>query len=466
MARLLTTGGEESNSLGDLTLTQWDNASSGITIVTSPVHTATGVHSILCPDNGAAQFLTRSLVSVKTTGSLWARIYAQWTTFGTSPNSFGSLLRWTNSGASAITIRFNPSTKKFRIDNAVNATTLDGTITSYAINKWYRIECEVDIAAAGNVIFKIFDGDSTTPIETLTQSGANTLPATGGYTSIEMGNRTPTTWGPLYLDDIAINDETTAAGDNQISWCGPGAIILVNPSSDSLVAWSRTGAASNAAAVDEVPGTPDDATTLVSTTSNSAFDQLNANDLSGSAPSSGYAVIDIYGRFSGTTTASGSFQWSFWVSGTRSDGPANHPTVSSSTWRKCTTQEHLSADISAYSRTNLNTLQLGYTATFGSGVTKQITAVWAQIEYIPGTAVSVSSSSQTPYVSLGRITRTHASPTEAKRGVAALGVGGYESTSKQVSMTKTSSYESLGTTAISKAVIHRYESLKKITQQF
>jgi hypothetical protein len=361
----------------------WKTAGAGASVVTTTPHS--GLNSLRITGT-SGKSLQRDLATAVTTGhTLWTRFY--WQTNTTAGNS-SFFTNKSNAGTGALDLQ-KLSTGKLRLTNTPTGVTTDSTLT-VSINTIYRIEVrQVLHASQGEVEAKIFVGDSLTASDDL-QLGTldlNTLPAAGNVTQFFLQEGAASGSITYLFDDVGINDESGAAFN---TWLGPGKIALTYPSADTTVTWTKGGsapAATNFQGIFDVPGTPDDSTTLnCDTTTCSAAattneDKLGIHTLPAEVTSDAVmTLIDIYGRVNVATAVSGTMALVTWDdAATRTQGPTM--TVNSTTWRMLTTAEHQVSSLAGKTKANTESYAIGYKALSGT-VAKQITALWANVEWL------------------------------------------------------------------------------------
>lgn len=389
-ARLFTCGFEENA----LATTMWTTAGSNATIVTTTPHSGTNSLQLASTTN---KTITRNLAAAVTAPNtvFFARFYWQTSSAGQADSRIFS----NNSSVSTYGVSVTKLTSgKMRLRNNPTAETVDSTMTITA-NTLYRLEVRHKISdTAGEEELRIYLGDATTPLETVTMTfagTADTLPTDILVFTLEdsaLNNNL------TYLyDDIAINDDS---GSFQTSWPGPGKIALVKPASDTTVTWTKGGSGpsgTNFGGISEVPGTPDDAVTLNCDSAacvaalDTNEDKLGLSTITAEVPSNAVmALIDVYGRVNVATAVSGTMALVTWDDGaTRTQGPTM--TVSSTTWRNTTTAEHQVSNLSAKTKATTQNYSIGYKSLTGT-VAKQVTALWANVEWIEAPVTSVPQS--------------------------------------------------------------------------
>jgi len=372
-ARLFTSGFETN----DFLKTEWSSHAGSInnpTIVTISPRSGTYRLDSSSLSSGASH-VYRNLSSTKTSGTAFTRFYFRTNTVAPSANAV-IFQEQANSGSAATRI-FLLTTGRFRLNNNVTGTNTDSTF-NLSTNTWYRLEVRHLLADSGGEIeLRIYVGDNTTAADTLSITGEDTLPV--DILSFFFGKSSAVT-GIYSYDDIAINDDT---GSFQNSWPGPGRVALVKPTFDKSVVWTPTPAGSNAANVDDEPGTPDDDATY-NAAAGSATDRFHLSDFPTiMPPTATLTLAHVFGRArvsSGTFSAT--FRW--W---NEQDAQFTGPAFSFGTsYEIPDTNELLVVDLSTSTRSEVMRSQIGYGR--GPGVVNLfMTALWANVEYtgeIPG----------------------------------------------------------------------------------
>ncbi|MCI0624847.1 MAG: hypothetical protein L0387_24945, partial [Acidobacteria bacterium] len=260
-------------------------------------------------------------------------------------------------------------------------TTVCGS-TDITTNTWYRVEVRHLLSdTVGELQLRLYDGDSTSTIDDVSLTGEDTLPT--NIQQFFLGNLLSSTYD-VNFDDVAINNDS---GTFQNSWPGPGKIALVAPASDDTVQWTRQGAgctATNTDCVDDVPGTPDDATGYNDNGTSGNTDRLNKDALPAEVPSDADIIlVDVYARFGGSGTA-GVRQCSveLWdEGGNQTSGPTTG-LCDTTGWNLMGTDDHLVFDAGARTKANLDDADFDIGYANRSNHSNRVSAVWANVEWI------------------------------------------------------------------------------------
>ncbi len=283
---------------------------------------------------------------------------------------------------------------KLRITNTLTATDTDGT-TTLSLNTWYCTSQKVVLGDSpnGSIELRLNGAVEATHSSTDTLDGAN------GISRIYLGagslNDTAPANFDIFFDDVRVNDET---GTFQTDYPTVGSKIAgIFPSSDNTVTWTRNGAGctgtSNADCVNDVPGTPDDATTYNNHTSASQVDRLNDTSLPAEVTSDADIIlVDVWARFGGTgTTGSRQCRVTFWdQAGSQTNGPTTERCdVASGTFqlmRIGPTKDNLVFDAGTRTKADIDDADsdIGYENV--SAHDNRLTALWGNVEWIEAPA--------------------------------------------------------------------------------
>lgn len=382
--RLFTSGFETNN----LTATEWSgNMTTAPTLQSATVHSGTYASEV--STSSAAEGQRRSRSASISSGTLFLRTYFRCSTF---PNSVTTILatRASGAGANAMLVRFVNSSNVIRLRNSISTTESTGN-QALTTGVWYRIEARHLIAdAGGEMEVRLYQGESTSALETLTITNEDTLPT--NIQDFDFGFQDATT-GTCYFDDIAINDAT---GSFQTSWAGPGKIFRVTATGNDTVAWTRTGAncsgTTNTDCVDDM-GTPDDLSGYNTIGTSGTADRFNKTGLGAEIPSDADMIlIDVYARFGASgSTGTRLCRVDLWdENGSQSSGPDTGLGCdgTADTFALMSTLSHLVFDLGARSKATVDDpdFDIGYTNR--SAHDNRVTAVWANVEWIDATAVT------------------------------------------------------------------------------
>ena len=193
----------------------------------------------------------------------------------------------------------------------------------------------------------------------------------------------------LYFDDIAINNST---GSFQNSWPGEGSIVHLRPSAaGDTDAWDLTTTFED---IDEV--TPDDATTIISSLTSEDLHEVNIDDTPSALTSNHLIpVVQVGVRFNesvGTdpdptfvlrikASASGTVEESGTISATSTTYGTNTPASAAPANYTLTLYNLPGSDTVPYTKTELDTTQIGVRLTNSPVGLAQVSTLWLLVEY-------------------------------------------------------------------------------------
>lgn len=387
MARLFTCGFEE---IDDTVMFEVADG----TLVTSPVHS--GTYAIRC--RGSLSEYTRyRMIPAPSSGTLYIRFYWQTTSL-----AFDNPMFFIKDDGGAFMLRVQKlSTGALRLENEVASTSATTTAT-VSTDTWYRIEVRYLIHnSTGEMELRLYLGDNTTPIETVSLTGQDT---TSGPAEFFHFQENAGASYDYFYDDIAINDDS---GSFQTSWCGPGNTALITAASNNSVTWTRGGGTPESAnwrSVDDVPGTVTDGTDYNYDSGSTNLDRLNITALPGGMPPTATMVLmDVYARVS-ASASSGTLRLAAWD---ESSAQTNSPdiTVDSATWRTTRANEKRVMNLSGKTKANVESYSIGYEAR-GGAVEKRVGAIWANVEWtssntLAGSSITGAQGTETPGITIG-----------------------------------------------------------------
>jgi hypothetical protein len=365
--RILTLGAEVNDAVGASTeMNMWN---SGTSIVTTPVYSGTYAVRAQRPTPGSAQF-RRNLAAADTAGTYCTRFRLR---RASTPSADSIVHQVLSSGSVAAWHATVSTANVLTLVNDNDSSSITGpTLT---VDTWYRVESCVLLGDGTGTLELKLDGTSQG-----TLSSKDTLPTDVTYFYFGIYNAVTT--ADFYFDDIAINDET---GSFQTSWPGDGKIAYVEPASDVANAWEdETSGASTYANINELPGTPDDATSYngEAVTLNSV-DRFGISTLPAEIPANATMILmDLNARYGGTQTGAARARYKIWnEGGTLTDGPDFNCTVNG--WRIATSAEHQVYDLTGKTKANVEAFNVGYeNHTDLATRDRRVTALWANVEWI------------------------------------------------------------------------------------
>jgi hypothetical protein len=281
------------------------------------------------------------------------------------------------------------STGTLELFSGTSTGTQVGSASS-AINdsNWHMVELKTDTTAAvgSRVLEARLDGSVFATSSAQSQSTTLAFSLGGN-----LGAEAQTT-GEWWFDDVALNDTT---GSFQTSYPGSGKILQLYPNAtgDSNTFSTQTGgtagAANNFTRVNEVP--PDDATSFNGDNTLNDVDLFNVTD-SGIGSSDTVNVVMVGARFANNVadaTTAIKFEIEKTTSGTKSQSAAIIPntigwnTNSTTSPRNYPLITYQDPDSSNWTKSTLDSAQIGYIISAGSTNRVDVTNVWMSVDYTP-----------------------------------------------------------------------------------
>ncbi|MET7746193.1 LamG-like jellyroll fold domain-containing protein [Streptomyces sp. NPDC005385] len=271
-------------------------------------------------------------------------------------------------------------------------TYVGGSSATLNTGQWYRVEMDYD--SVNDVQHCYLDGtDFSGAVAGAGFTGFEAaVLRVGAFTDVVAGSTTC----DLYIDDIAINDDT---GSAQNSLPGPGSVVHLRPdSAGDANGWATAvggtaGVANNFTRVNEV--TPNDATSynqtaLTGTTTTDDFN-LASSASAGISSADQITLVAVGGRVgsSATTTASIVYRLKSQASGTTVESAsvpvnlASFATHVNNTIRPY--QLHSYADpqgSGAWTPKLLDTAQIGYRGNVAQTSTRRVSTLWLLVELV------------------------------------------------------------------------------------
>lgn len=277
------------------------------------------------------------------------------------------------------------------------ATQIGSNSSVLTSGQWYMVEMQYDATPANGsrVIRCRLDGVEFAGSASLTLNSPNATMrgfVLGGNVLFEAN-----TGGTYFFDDAAINDNT---GSSQTSYPGSGKVLRLSPNAAGDVNTFATqtggsaGAGNNFGRVSEI--SPDDATTFNGSNTTNEEDLYNVDD-SGIGASDTVNVVeaDVWHRASAATNNSiYKVEIEKTSGGTVSQGSAVTP--SSTTFIENVTAVPLIStqilyndpDGSPWTKTTIDSMQIGMKITTGSTNRADISTIWVYVDYTPSAAVA------------------------------------------------------------------------------
>lgn len=370
MARIWQSGFELNSVTNEVEFTAF-----GTNMTTQSAVVRSGRYALRC--NLAAQtgFVRHIIYAADQAKVGYQRIYIRVDSY---PNSTTSILAFVNTAFTAqCSISMNTSGQLILTNSASAAVGSPSAVLD--LGRWYRVELKNDATTTPGTMDARLEGASFA-------SGSNATGVAGTWAQVRCAPAASVTCD-MYFDDWALNDTT---GTAQTSWAGEGSILHLYPNAaGSVGSWTS----SNFANVDDI-GAPDDATTLISTTTLNQESYFLIDTI-------GVGLYDIVNvsmvgvRFSNNTASA---TQAFIVEA--KTGAAGTPLTSSAiipnntTWRTNAPGAtaiprlyplvaHTAPDGSAWSVARLRDLQVGVKETVDATTLIQVSTLWLSVDITP-----------------------------------------------------------------------------------
>jgi len=399
LANRLHTVGFETNNISSTSTTELSTITTGTpTIVTSPVHS--GTYSVEINPSASSESAKISLTG-RTLGTIWLHFYVYFTAL--PPSTTAEIFASWDGGLSAENWRIElTSAGALSLYNDPTATRINAT-TTIQTGQWYEIGVEHVISnTAGSLELQVdcqSEGTPLTSVDTLaTNVGAWNIGQWGTFTA--------------YYDDIVTNDQNSAQGSKFATWPAcPDNLYMLKPASDNSVTWAKNGAncsgTTNTDCVDDEPGTPDDASGYVSTSTNGAEDRLNSTTFSG-GPDSDDTIISLVevARFGGSSASgTNTGRLLFWdETGSQGVGTSG-PVCDINGWTAshnpiATNGTHFVFDPGSRHKADIEAFDWGYEPVQVSGSCR-VTSLWVMVEWASYEAAGCTAGLNLPLLGVG-----------------------------------------------------------------
>jgi len=369
--RLFTTGAEENNVVSGGPV--WSSATgAGLITVTTPVYS--GTYAFRALTSAAARADRRDLAASDTAGTYYIRFRLR---RAITPSTTVSVFDARSSGGVAgWHVTLDNSNVLTLVNDADTSSIAGPTLT---VDTWYRIEIGVVLSDTTGTLELLVDGASQG-----TLSSKDTLPT--NIQQFLFGVITVST-SDIYLDDIAINDET---GSFATSWPGDWNIALAEPGGDITNDWEdETAGASTYANVNEFPGAADDANYNVEAAALNSVDRFSLATLPAEIPSSATMnLMHVVARIGSNQTSAASGNLRVWdEAGSSSDGSTFSANVNG--WKVANTAgASYPVTLSGKSKANVQDYDLGYINTTNVATRpRRVSVLWANVEWQPAAVV-------------------------------------------------------------------------------
>ena len=369
MSRLYSTGFELNSATSGV-----EGDTHNLTSISSSV-VRSGAYALRCNAAGNTPFYRTHLFAADSSsaiGYLRAYIYID-----TSMSANTQIMRFVNSSnGPQVSIQLT-TTNTLQLRNNL-AVQIGSDSAALSNDTWYRLELSFN-PATGAVEARI-DGTSFA-------SGST---ATGSWSRIIVGVITGTPTGDMYVDDVAVNDDS---GSFQNTWPGSGKIIVLKPNAAGDNTGLTTGVSDNTnhyLNVDEV--TPDDDTSYNQTSTASQIDDYNL-EASGLGASDIINVVAVGVRYRKVT--SGTLVFKVRAKAAAAGTVEASPNISSATTTFSTNAEATpklypltmydlpGASTTPWSTADLDQAQIGVETVSNTANNWRFTKIWMLVEYVP-----------------------------------------------------------------------------------
>lgn len=380
---------------------EWSSSNGTMSISTSTVRS--GAASLRCNPTAGSSYIFHQCTGFNPTLHMFLRAYIY---IATAPSAITSIMGWSDSsGTGAGYFGLRMDTNRTLIAGSSTATT--GTASAaIPLNTWSLIEVDYDDNA--DTVIGYLNGVNFSG----TVTGANL--SGGAYA--KFGVITSTT-ADIYFDDLAVNDNT---GSVQNGLAGAGSIVYLRPdAAGDTTTWSTLGSPGvNYQQVNET--TPNDSTNTVrfAATGTTQTDEYNVTDsaTAGIGPGDSITLVQVGARHTGSATNTPSFvcrikgqSGGSVVEGSSIvNNSASYHTNGSTAPKIYTLTSYTNPQTStAWTPSTVDTMQIGLRPNFSTSTGRDVSTLWALVEYVPSTGTNapagqaaVSVDAQQPNVAL------------------------------------------------------------------
>lgn len=374
MARLWSGGFELNSSTTDL---DWTVSENSPTIQTSVVRSGTYALQVTSLSSGAKKGQRYHFHSTVGNGPYYFRVYFRVATLPSAANTIIALRSDLGGLRAGITIDNTGVLQLFDTGGAVGSPS-----SALSLNTWYRIE--IEFIRLGNGA----DATLKARVDGVEFASATNRTIGTGVGQFYVGgnvNAEAQTTGDWFFDDAAINDNS---GSFQNSYPGAGSIVLLRPNGAGDTAdW--TGAYTD---IDEV--TPDDATTVIESTT---LDQVEEVNLETSPTDVGTVnCVQVGTRFRADGVDEPSFVLRIKASASGTVEESTAITSTNTSWHtnsntgprnyKLTLYDLPGASTTEWTKADLDTAQIGARISVDNTDNIEISALWLLVDYIPASS--------------------------------------------------------------------------------
>lgn len=384
MARLFTSGFELNTTTAGV---EWTSVgSSPPTIQSTTKRSGTYALQITSLSSLSSQkHLIYQYLSVEGSSNTYFRVYVRFDTLPTIEDAFVGFNDTTVSTSllAYLTIDNSGVVKLYDEDGQITGTTTLSTTT------WYCLEVHINTtpAAGSHVVEARVDQGST-----FASSSTRNISSTNNQLAFVLGGNLTAennSTGNWYFDDVAINDNS---GSFQNSWPGPGEVIHLLPDGDGdNTAWTNTFTN-----IDEV--TPNDGTDYIESNTLNQIEEVTLAATPASLDTTDViTTVQVYTRFTLSSAISTDPTFVTRIksapSGTVEESATISPT--STSWLSnavalprtpsLTLYDLPGASTTAWTKSDLDTAQIGVKETLTDGDTVRVSSLQLIIDHTPNT---------------------------------------------------------------------------------
>lgn len=374
---------------------EWDSIISTPTISTAIKRSGEASLRISSLASGTARGARRLIASAASTSPFFYRRYFR---VDTLPSAANRIMLWNDTDNQTLPMVWI---------NLVNDGTLtlndeDGAIGSASAalttTQWYRVEVKIDLsgAAGSHVVEAKIDGAVFATASNRSISAGIFAEAIGGNLATEAQ-----TTGDWYFDDCATNDNT---GSFQNAYPGEGEIIHLKPESAGDNAGWLLGTGTTFAEVDET--TPDDGTTTIAANTTTGVDATDVSEFNLAATPAALESTDTInvvavGFRGALSSASGADPNAVLRIRASSGGTVESSSNlggNTTTWNtngfnsprgyKLVLYDLPGASTTAWTKTDLDTAQIGVRCTTSDTDNYLISTLWLSVDHAPASVVA------------------------------------------------------------------------------
>lgn len=378
-----------------------DRSQAGAMSISTSITRSTGIASLRMNPT-ASQYEWDTILPAKAT--LFGRTYIYINSMPTTANNYIFGFYKNSSGAGPFVVLTSSGTLQlWNSSSGASASQIGSSSSALSTGTWYRLEIKADVSTNPWSLEMLLDGSSIasgTVAATATTMDTVTLDCEGITPSTITASNTT---GDMYFDDVAVNDNT---GSFQNTYPGAGGIVHLQPNAAgdnnqfTVQIGGTAGSTNNYTRVDEI--TPDNATTYNGDIVSGNTDDFNLTDTPttiGSLDTINVVAVGVRYRAvvasleatfkarvkkisGGTVSSSAGIQpiSTTWVTNANAT-PRTYPIIL-----------YQDPDSSNWTKSTLDSSQIGYTISTASTNAADISTVWMLIDFTPSvsTAISVS----------------------------------------------------------------------------